>query len=334
MLKLSSKPLPALSEVLASSHVVSIPTRTRFRGVTEREVVLFAGPKRWSEFSPFIEYDNVEASSWLEAALEFAWHPLQALHRDSVEVNATIPAVSPSEVPAILARFEGCDTVKVKVAETGQNLSDDINRVAAVREALGTDALIRIDANGGWSLSQAQKALSELKSFDLDYAEQPVMEIANLAKLRLQFAGEVKIAADESVRKAADPLAVARAEAADLLVVKVQPLGGVFRAQQIIEQAGLPVVISSALETSVGISMGAHLAAALKPEQLHGACGLGTAALLHGDVTRNPLLAKAGFIPVTEVQVETSLLDKFRASPDRIAWWRDRIERCYAQLNV
>lgn len=334
MLNPAPSHLPTLSEALASSHVVSIPTRTRFRGLAKREAVLFAGPKRWSEFSPFVEYDDDEASSWLQAALEFAWNPLQPLHRNSVEVNATIPAVSPSEVPSILARFEGCKTVKVKVAEAGQTLADDISRVAAVRQALGPDALIRVDANGGWSLPEAQNALSELKIFDLDYAEQPVAEIANLAKLRREFAGEVKIAADESVRKAADPLAVARAKAADLLVVKVQPLGGIFRAQQVIEQAGLPVVISSALETSVGISMGAHLAAALKPEQLHGACGLGTAALLHGDVTKDSLLAKEGFIPVTEVQAETSLLEKFRASPDRVSWWRDRIERCYAQLDL
>lgn len=330
--------LPDLPDLIDAARVVAIPTRTRFRGVTVREAVVFDAPGGATEFSPFPGYADDEASAWLAAAVDFGWGEVPKPLRDSIEVNATVPAVRAEEVTAVLARFSGCHTAKVKVAERGQTLSDDIARVRAVRETLGDDALVRVDANGGWSVDQACEALTALSAFGLDYAEQPCATVPELAELRGSLGGSVRIAADESVRKAADPLAVARAGAADLLVIKAQPLGGITRARDIVEQAGLPVVVSSALDTSVGISMGLHLAAALPdsssgaPAHLAGACGLGTAALLTGDVTADPLLPDGGRIDVRRPRLDHARLDEFAADPERTAWWLERIERCYRLL--
>ena len=200
--------------------------------------------------------------------------------RSEIRVNATVPAVAAASVPDVLARFDGCRTAKVKVAEPGQRLADDVARVAAVRQALGPEGRIRVDANGGWNVDEAEHAIHAFAEFDLEYAEQPCASVDELAELRrrVKYMG-IPIAADESVRKAADPLAVARAGAADLLVIKAQPLGGVRRALAIVAEAGLPAVVSSALDTSVGLSMGLALAAAL-PE-LDYDCGLGTVFALH-----------------------------------------------------
>lgn len=335
---------PPLAEVLAAAHVVAIPTRTRFRNVTVREAVLFDAPNGASEFSPFPEYADSEAAAWLGAALEFGWGSLPQLKRERIEINATVPAVQADQVSSILARFDGCRTAKVKVAERGQTLADDVARVRAVREAMGDEAKIRIDANGTWSLSEAHEAIAKLSEFGIEYAEQPCASVEELAALRERLAadygsegqgrGRVLIAADESVRKAKDPLTVARARAADLLVVKAQPLGGVGAGLAIVEQAGLPVVVSSALETSVGISMGLHLAAALPEHMLAGACGLGTAVLLEGDITSDPQVPERGELPVRRSRLDPDLLAKWQADPERTAWWRSRITRCYELLSV
>lgn len=324
----------ALEELLASAHVVAIPTRTRFRGITVREAVIFDAPNGASEFSPFVEYGDAEASRWLAAAIEFGWGELPAPRLGTVEVNATVPAVAAAEVPGVLARFPGCRTAKVKVAEPGQSLIDDVDRVRAVREALGPSGLVRIDANGGWSVDEAFEALTALAEFGLDYAEQPCMSVPELAELRRRLGGSIRIAADESVRKAEDPLAVARAGAADLIVVKAQPLGGIKPALRIIEEAGLPVVVSSALDTSVGISMGLHLAAALPEGLLAGACGLGTVALLEGDIAVDPLVPVGGELPVIRPTLDRDALANYRATPDREAWWRDRLARCLPLLTA
>lgn len=321
---------PPLTEVLDRASVVAIPTRTRFRGISVREAVIIDGPTGATEFSPFPEYGDAEAATWLAAALDFGWNEQPAALRDRIEVNATVPAVSAAEVPGILARFPGCTTAKVKVAERGQALADDIGRVRAVREAMGPDALVRVDANCGWSVDEAVTALEALASFALDYAEQPCTTVAELAEVRARLSGAVRIAADESVRKASDPLAVARSGAADLLVIKAQPLGGVRRALAIVEQAGLPVVISSALDTSIGIAMGLQLAAALPEGMLAGACGLGTVALLDGDVTRDSLVPVGGAIAVRRPALDAGLLARYQAAPDRDTWWRERVARCYA----
>lgn len=330
-------PLPPLDELLARTRVVAIPTRTRFRGVSVREAAILDAPEGASEFSPFVEYGHEEAAWWLAAAIEYGWGALPPAHRSRIPVNATIPAVSAAEVPGVLARFPGCNTAKVKVAEPGQSLADDVARVRAVREAMGSDALVRIDANGAWSVDEAIVGLRALAEFDLDYAEQPCASVPELVEVRRQLATRagsplVRIAADESVRKAEDPLAVARAGAADLLIVKAQPLGGIARALRIIDEAGLPVVVSSALDTSVGIGLGLHLAAALPEGVLAGACGLGTAALLAGDVTADPLIAEGGEIAVRRAILDQDLLEEYRAAPERERWWHERIAQCHHLL--
>lgn len=324
--------LPGLDEVLARLRVVALPMATRFRGVDHREAALIEGPEGWAEFSPFLEYDDAEAATWLAAAIDFAWHPQPAARRARIPVNATVPAVPAERVPEILARFDGCRTAKVKVAERGQTLADDVARVRAVRRAMGPEGRIRVDANAAWNVDEAEHAAHALAEFDLEYIEQPCATIDELAEIRARLRDwDIPIAADESVRKADDPLAVARAGAADILVVKAQPLGGVRHALAIVAEAGLPAVVSSALDTSIGLAQGAALAAALP--SLEYDCGLGTAALLAADVTARRLAPEGGEIPVRLVVPDPGLLDAHAAAPDRVAWWRDRITRCYDALR-
>ena len=319
-----------LDDLLSTARVVALPMRVRFRGITVREAVVLRGPEGWTEFSPFVEYDDAEAAAWLRATIDFGWTPHEPA-ADSVPVNATVPAITADAVPDLLARYPGCTTAKVKVAEPGTTVDDDVARVAAVRRVLGDDAEVRVDANGLWTLDQATAALERLAGFRLQYAEQPVASVADLATLRSRVAGlGVPVAADESVRKASDPLAVARAGAADVLVVKAQPLGGVTAAAAIIAEAGLPCVVSSALDTSVGLGMGAYLAAAAMAPGY--AAGLGTAAMFAADVTTEPLLPVGGRIPVRRVEPAEDLLDRYAAAPDRQAWWTARLRRVHALL--
>lgn len=322
--------LPDLTDLLSDAHVVALPMRVRFRGITTREALVLRGPQGWTEFSPFVEYADTEAAAWLRGTIDFGWteHVPAA---QSVPVNATVPAVAPGAVEGLLARYPGCTTAKVKVAEPGTTVEDDVARVAEVRRVMGADAAVRIDANGLWSVDEAVVALERLAPFDLQYAEQPCRTVDELAELRRRIAGlGVRIAADESVRKASDPLAVARAGAADVLVVKAQPLGGVTAARRVIADAGLPCVVSSALDTSVGLGMGAFLAAAAMTPGY--AAGLGTAAMFLGDVTSDPVLPTNGRIGVRRVDVSPTLLARFAASPERTAWWRARVERVHALL--
>jgi len=328
---MDSPQLPSLADLLATARVVALPLRQTFRRIDVREALLLEGPNGWTEFSPFVEYDDTEAAAWLAGAIDFGWAPAVASVRDSIRVNATLPAVTPGRVAGILARFPGCRTVKVKVAEPGQVLADDVARVAEARSVLGPEGRIRVDANGGWNVDEAEHAIHALARFDLEYVEQPCASVEELAELRtrVKYMG-IPIAADESVRKASDPLAVARAGAADLLVIKAQPLGGITAALDVVRAAGLPAVVSSALDTSVGISMGLHLAAAI--DELEYDCGLATSALLAADVTTDPLLPVAGAIPVRRVRPDSHLLDTHAASPERTGWWLDRLSRTYALL--
>ncbi|MGX5694854.1 o-succinylbenzoate synthase [Agromyces soli] len=329
--------LPPLHELLATARVVALPLVTRFRGIEVREALLLEGPEGWTEFSPFTEYDDAEASAWLAAAIDFGWNAPPPALRDRIPVNATVPAVDPDSVAAVLARFPGCRTAKVKVASSDQTLAQDVARVRAVREVLGPEGRVRLDANGGWNVDEAEHAIHAMAEFDLEYVEQPCPTVPELAEIRrrVKYMG-VPIAADESVRRAADPLAVAAAGAADLVVVKAQPLGGIRRALEILAAAraaapGLGVNASSALDTSVGLAMGAHLAAAL-PE-LEFDCGLGTASLLAADVSEAPLAVEAdGAVPVRRVVASESLLERYAADAERTAWWLARLERCHAVL--
>jgi L-alanine-DL-glutamate epimerase and related enzymes of enolase superfamily len=329
-MRMTPTPLPDLDEVLATLSVVQIPMRVRFRGVTVREAALIHGPRGWGEFGPFPEYEDHESSGWLAAALEAGWLGWPAPLRDSVPVNATVPAVPAGEVIGILQRYDGCTTAKVKVAERGQRLEDDVDRVAAVRDAMGPQARIRVDANGGWTVAEATDSLRRLAAYGLEYAEQPCASVEELASLRVVLARngiDVLVAADESIRKAADPMRVVREEAADIIVVKVAPLGGVRAALGIAQECALPTVVSSALDTSVGIRAGLALAAAM-PE-LPFACGLGTLELMAGDVTQDSLVPVAGSIALRDLTIEQGLLDRWQAPPDRQRWWRERVTRCH-----
>ncbi|QJU52236.1 o-succinylbenzoate synthase [Herbiconiux sp. KACC 21604] len=329
---------PALAELLERMHVVALPLHTRFRGQTVREIALFEGPQGWTEFSPFPEYDDEESAAWLRAAVEFGWAETAAPDatrepRTEIPVNATVPAVEAADVDRVLSHYDGCRTAKVKVAERGQTLDDDVARVRRVREVMGLEGRIRVDANGGWNVDEAEHAVHRLAEFDLEYLEQPCASVDELAQLRERVAYlSIPVAADESVRKASDPLAVARAGAADLLVVKAQPLGGVTRALALVAEAGLPAVVSSALESSVGIAMGAHLAAAL-PSLDHD-CGLATVELFTADVAApgQSLVPRAGRIPVTRPDVDPDALARLAATPDRRGWWAHRVTRIHPLL--
>ena len=303
--------------------VFAIPMTTRFRGITVREGLLVRGAAGWGEFSPFLEYDAVEAAPWLRAAREAADDGWPTPLRETVPVNVTVPAVEPDRAAAAVRAGGGCRTAKVKVAEPGQPLAADQARLEAVRDALGPHGAIRVDANGLWSVDQALSAIPLLDraAGGLEYVEQPCASVEELARVRRRV--EVPVAADESIRRAGDPYRVRDLEAADIAVLKVQPLGGVRACLRIAEDIGLPVVVSSALETSVGIAAGVALAAAL-PE-LPYACGLATVQLLGHDVVSEPLLPREGLLPVVRREVDLDALDRVSADPDRVARWRARL---------
>ena len=304
-------------DLLPALRAFAIPMPTRFRGTTLREGALLPGPAGWGEFSPFPEYGPRECARWLASAIEAATAGWPDPVRDRVPVNVTVPAVGPQQAHDIVSR-SGCRTAKVKVAEPGQTATDDADRVEAVRDAIGPDGKIRVDANGGWSVPQAADVLATLGRFGLEYAEQPCATLEELAELRRQV--EVPLAADESIRRAEDPLKVRAAGAADIVVLKAQPLGGVRAALDIADACGLPVVVSSAVESSIGLAAGVALAAAL-PE-LDYACGLATMSLLSGDVTADPLAESGGSLPVRGAAVDTAALARFEVDP---AGWRARL---------
>src|ERR1700749_3491518 len=289
---MSESARPELPELLATLRAFAIPMRTKFRGITLREGALIHGPAGWGEFSPFAEYGPRECARWLACALEAAWDGWPAPRRDQVPVNVTVPAVGPEQAHRIVAA-SGCRTAKVKVAERGQPAHADLDRVAAVRDALGPSGRIRVDANGAWDVPTAARLLGELSRSGLEYAEQPWATLDELAALRRQV--DVPVAPDESIRRAEDPLAVRAAGAADIVVLKAQPLGGVRAALAVAAACGVPGVVSHAIETSVGLAAGLALAAAL-PE-LPYACGLATMSLLTGDVTASPLTEAGGLVP-------------------------------------
>ena len=302
--------------------VWSIPMRTRFRGITVREGALIEGTTGWGEWSPFLEYPPDVTEPWLRCAEEAAAGDWPEPVRDSVPVNVTVPVVGPDDAHRI-ARAGGCRTAKVKVAEPGQSTGEDEERLAAVRDALGPEGAIRVDANGGWDVETAVRVIRRLDraAGGLEYVEQPTATVEELAAVRRRV--DVPIAADESIRRAADPYRVRELDAADVAVLKVQPLGGVRACLRIAEDIGLPVVVSSALETSLGIAAGVALAAAL-PE-LPYACGLATVQLLTDDLVTDPLLPVDGALPVTRPALDPAALERLAAGPDRVAHWQRRL---------
>jgi O-succinylbenzoate synthase len=314
---------PALDDILDRVHVVALPMRVRFRGITTRELALIDGPAGWGEFGAFLEYGDDEAAHWLAAALDSAYRIPPPPRRVRIDVNATVPAVDAAQVPEILARFPGARTAKVKVAEPGQTLDDDVARVDAVRALVPT---VRVDANGAWTVDQAAAAAAALGP--LEYLEQPCATVDELARLRRRI--DVPVAADESIRKAGDPLAVVRAGAADIAVLKVAPLGGISSMLKIAAQIDIPVVVSSALDSAVGIAVGLAAAAALP--NLDHACGLGTGRLFVEDVAE-PVAPVDGYLPVGPVIPDPARLQALAAPPQRRQWWIDRIRACYPLLS-
>jgi O-succinylbenzoate synthase len=311
------------------ARAFAIPMTTRFRGITIREGMLIEGPRGWGEFCPFREYDDREAASWLATAVEAATVGWPEPVRDRVPISCTVPAVGPERAHEIVSA-SGCGTAKIKVSDHPASLGDDLARVEAVRDALGPHGHIRVDANGLWDTDTAVVVIPQLDraAGGLQYVEQPCRTIDELATVRRKVA--VRIAADESIRRAEDPLQVAVAGAADVAVIKCTPLGGVRRSLQVAEAAGLPCVVSSALETSVGLAAQLALAGAL-PE-LDFACGLGTLPLLRGDVVphTSSLRPVGGYLPVprTPPAPEPALLDTYGLTePGQVAWWRARLAR-------
>lgn len=345
-----------VDDLLGRVHVVSLPMRVRFRGITRREVALVEGPAGWGEFGPFADYADPESAPWLRSAIEMAWRGPPAPVRDRVAVNATVPAVPASEVAGILERFPGCTTVKVKVAEKGQELVDDVARVAAVLQAR-PGARIRVDANGGWSVDQAAAAVRVLdqsvRAVDvtrgpgsgpvaldgpgLEYVEQPCATVDELVALRARLVADgvcVDVAADESIRRADDPLRVVRAGGADRAVVKVAPLGGPRRLLALAAELGVPVTVSSALDSAVGVSAGIAAAAALPGDDDElPAAGLGTGRFFIEDVVAPGTLAlEDGHLRVSTVVPDPGRLSGLRADPARRDWWIERIRRCHGLL--
>jgi O-succinylbenzoate synthase len=305
-----------LNDILASLQVLTLPTRTNFRSVTKREVALFKGPNGWGEFSPFLEYEAEEASYWLGAGIEAAFGQLPLTQRDEIEINATLPSVDTKiDVENILSWYPGAKVVKIKV---GGELSLDIARIENAL-AVNPNLKIRLDVNGGWSVKEATDSVAQLiERFSVEtfqYIEQPVATVEELRELQLP----IPVVGDEVIRKAKDPFAVDLNGAVDILMLKVSPLGGIERAKAIAAHHKLPVVVSSALESAVGISHGLKLAAAL-PE-LNYACGLGTGKLLANDVAELPIVD--GRMKVTTVNPSGML--NLQAAPERITWWENRI---------
>ncbi|MGW4364731.1 o-succinylbenzoate synthase [Nocardia takedensis] len=307
--------------------VYAIPLRTRFRGITVREGMLIRGPLGWGDFCPFPEYDDREAAGWLATALEQSGRGWPAPVRDRVPVNCIVPAVDPERAYEITAR-SGCATAKVKVADHPASLSEDLARVEAVRDALGPKGRVRVDANAVWDVDTAVARITRLDraAGGLEYVEQPCPTVEELAAVRRRV--DVPIAADESIRRAEDPLRVAVAGAADVAVIKCTPLGGVRRALRVAEAAGLPCVVSSALETGVGLAAQLALAGALP--RLDFACGLGTAALFTGDVVDPSPQPVDGYLRVahTPPEPDPELLERYRhPDPERTEWWLTRYAR-------
>ena len=327
---------PRLNDLVATAKVVSIPLRTKFRGLTERELLVFEGPNGWSEWAAFTEYQDEEAATWLAAAIEWGFDEVPEPVRKQVPVNAILPSVPKNEIAKVLGRAGKFSTVKVKVADPKQSLADDLERILEVKN-LFPDAKLRLDANGGYSVDQALELMTQVESnsLELEFFEQPVATIAELAELKVEIAKRgaiVKVAADESVRKSSDPLAVELAGAADLLVLKSAPLGGVRNALEIANSSKLEICASSAMQSSIGLAAELHFAACLP--NLNFDAGLGTGHLFGGDLSADRLIPVDGFIEVRRPEINTSALDILKAEDHRYDWWIARLERCSRILGL
>ena len=313
-----------IDQLLASMQVVALPLKRKFRGITTREVALIQGPAGWGEFSPFLEYDDAETSRWLLSAIDAATNPAPMTYRGFIKVNATLPALNDSkEIEELLNSYSGCDTIKIKV---GEKLSEDIVRVTRVR-ALRPKAKLRLDVNGGWSVDQALINLYEIyeEVGPLEYVEQPCATLAELRELKSKLKIDLKIAGDEVIRKASDPFAIDLQGAVDILMLKVAPLGGITRAREIGAQHKLPLVVSSALESAIGISYGLQLASSLPT--LNYASGLATGQLMSADIATIPVID--GQMQVNPTSPDPELLAKYAVPVERLDWWKERAKRAF-----
>ena len=300
-------------QLLDSLRVIALPMKTNFRGISVREVALFKGPHGWGEFSPFLEYDDAESAPWLASAIEAASTPKPKLYRTSVAINGTIPALNdPQDLKTIVDSFPGVKSFKVKV---GSNLAEDLARVNVIRQ-LQPHAKIRIDVNGLWNVDQAEQFLTSVG--EIEYVEQPCATVDELRELKSRTS--VKIVGDEILRKAPNPFDIDLSGAIDFLMLKVQPLGGIKRTHALAEHHNLPVIVSSALESAVGINYGLMLAASF--EEMNFDCGLGTGSLLAADVAQLPIVD--GKIEISEFEPQ---LDGLDVAPERFEWWKNRIMR-------
>ncbi|MEX2586615.1 MAG: o-succinylbenzoate synthase [Actinomycetota bacterium] len=284
-------------------HPFRVPLKAPFRGVSERSGALVSGPRGWGEFSPFPGYSDREVDRCLASAVACARDPLPRAVRRRVAVHATVGAV-PAQQAARLVQASGCAAAKVKVGE-----GDDYSRVEAVRQALGPQGLIMVDANGAWTLEEAERAIRRLGPLEVGLVEQPVATLQDMVKLRRSV--QVPLAADELVTSPEAARRIAAAEAADVLVVKVQSLGGVDRSMRTVQACGLPAIVSNLIETSVGIWAGLALAAAL--DDLPYTCGLGTAGMLAGDLVAASLIPVDGWLAVERPEVDPARLREFAA---------------------
>jgi o-succinylbenzoate synthase len=314
-----------LEEALASLRVLALPMRTTFRSLDIRETALFKGENGWGEFAPFVEYSDQESLQWLESAIEAADKALSPALRESIPINATVPASNDeAEIEQILSWYPGVDTAKIKV---GTGIKEDLARIAAVRKHL-PKAKIRIDVNGSWSVKEALSniiAIYEVTGDLLEYVEQPVASLDELKQLKEGMSVDVKIAGDEVLRKAKDPFAISLDGEIDILMLKVSPLGGIKRAMDLASHHKLPVVISSALESAIGISYGLALAA--RVPNLDYACGLGTSALFNQDVSDIPIVN--GAIKATNYPIDLDRVERYELKGERLEWWRNRISRVW-----
>ena len=314
-----------LEEALASLRVLALPMRTTFRSLDIRETALFKGENGWGEFAPFVEYSDQESLQWLESAIEAADKALSPALRESIPINATVPASNDeAEIEQILSWYPGVDTAKIKV---GTGIKEDLARIAAVRKHL-PKAKIRIDVNGSWSVKEALSniiAIYEVTGDLFEYVEQPVTSLDELKQLKEDMSVDVKIAGDEVLRKAKDPFAISLDGAIDILMLKVSPLGGIKRAMDLASHHKLPVVISSALESAVGISYGLALAA--RVPNLDYACGLGTSALFNQDISDIPIVN--GAIKATSYPIDLDRVERYELKGERLEWWRNRISRVW-----
>jgi O-succinylbenzoate synthase len=317
-----------LNQILETLRVAQLSMRSKFRGITTREVALFEGPAGWGEFSPFLEYDDIESANWLKSSVEAATVNNFPSYRSSIKINGTIPATdSAEEIEKLITSYPGAEVFKVKV---GTNTDSDLTGLKLVKK-FAPAAKLRIDVNGSWSVDEALQNIESIYSEigELEYVEQPVSDLDSLKRLKERLKIDVKIAGDEVIRKASDPFSINLDGAVDILMLKVAPLAGIKRSLAIAEHHNLPVVVSSALESAVGMSHGLRLAAALP--KLEYASGLATGSLFASDLTTHEI--KDGAISIASQTPNLEALARFAAPRERLEWWRDRIKRCWEVLG-